>query len=102
MTYHDLTKMAGEKKKRAVEELNNALKGDLGFLVKAEVEKNPGSVAWSYLARWFCETLAENIDEIYEKSGETDKREIADIYMGYEDNRSDLYELLPVEAQLFS
>lgn len=104
MTYAELLKETEKKKRAAVTEINKALHGPGGFLVKAEIEKNPGNVAWLWLAKEFCETLAEHVGEFLEQAGRLDDpeaREISDIYMAYEDGRSDLYELLPVEAQLF-
>ena len=79
---------------------NSALKGPCGFLVKAELERNPGNAAWHHLAREFCEKLAEHIDEFMEE-GEDVARETCEIFMAYEDGDSDLYSILPVEAQLF-
>lgn len=104
MTYNELLAETATKKRDAIAELNAALKGPCGFLIKAEIEKDPGKVAWSYLARDFCKKLAEHIDEFIEQAGGVDTmeaREIGDIYMAYEDGRSDLYDYLPVEAQLF-
>ena len=105
MTYDELLKITAEKKRSAIRDLNKALKGPAGFLVKAEIKRNPGSVAWLYLAKEFCETLAEHVGEFLEQTDDIDSyeaREIGDIYMAYEDGRSDLYELLPIEAQLFT
>lgn len=70
------------------------------FSVKAELERDPGKVAWHYLAREFCEKFVEHIDEFMEE-GEDVAREVAEIYMAYEDGDSDLYNCLPIEAQLF-
>lgn len=42
MTYSDLLKETADKKKTAIAELNEALKGPAGFLVKAEIERDPG------------------------------------------------------------
>lgn len=104
MTYAELLKETAIKKREAISEINTALKGPCGFLVKAEIEKNPGSVAWHSLAKEFCEKLAEHVDEFIEQAGGVDTmeaREIGDIYMAYEDGDSDIYNLLPIEAQLF-
>lgn len=104
MTYNELLAETAIKKRDAIAELNAALKGPCGFLIKAEIEKDPGKVAWSYLARDFCGKLADHIDELMEQAGGVDTmeaREIGDIYMAYEDGSSDLYDYLPVEAQLF-
>lgn len=106
MTYEELLRITAEKKRKAVKELNEAVKpgNPLGFLAKAELERNPGAVAWNWLAKDFCETLAEHIDEFLEQTGDVDSieaREIGDIYMAYEDDDPDLYELLPTEARLF-
>ena len=71
-----------------------------GFLVKAEIQRNPGGLAWYALAQWFVEQLAEHIDEFIEE-GEDVAREVIEIYESYEDGDSDLYQILPIEAQLF-
>lgn len=105
MTYEELLKTTAEKKKASLRQLNTALHGPADFLVKAEIEKDPGSVAWCFLAREFCETLANHLDELIESVGgvgSPDSYEISDIYMAYENSESNLYELLPVEAQLFT
>ena len=102
MTYEELLRITAEKKKRAVKELNTAIK--TSFLARAELERKPGSVAWLWLAKDFCETLAEHIDEFLEQTGDIDSleaREIGSIYMAYEDGDPDLYEYLPTEARLF-
>lgn len=104
MTYDELLKITAEKKRKAIKELNTALNGPAGFLVKAEIERDPGMVAWLYLAREFCETLAEHVEEFMEQTGDIDSldaREIGKIYMAYEDSDPDLYSYLPYEAQLF-
>lgn len=105
MTYYELLKKTAKRKEKAIKELNNALLGDCGFLVKAEIERNPGTVAWLWLAKEFCEEIAEHICEFYDQIGDIDSpdaREIGDIYMAYENDDPDLYDLLPVEAQLFT
>lgn len=104
MKYADLLRETAIKKQKAIEEINSALKGPCGFLLKAEIEKNPGAVAWNYLAKEFCETLAQHVDEFICQAGGVnmiEAHEIGDIYMAYEDGDSDLYSYLPVEAQLF-
>lgn len=100
MTYDELLAETAKNKRAAIAELNAALKGPYGFLVKAEIEKDPGKTAWHYLARAFCEKLAEHIDEFTTEGGDTAK-EVYDIYMAYEDGDSNLYSYLPVEARLF-
>lgn len=100
MTYNELLRETAEKKRKVVAEINSALKGPCGFLVKAEIEKDPGKTAWHYLAREFCEKLAEHIDEFMDE-GEDVAREVGEIYMAYEDGDRDIYSLLPIEAQLF-
>lgn len=72
--------------------------------MKAEIERDPGTVAWLWLAKDFCENLAEHVEEFMEQTGDidsTEAREIGSIYMAYEDNDPDLYEMLPTEARLF-
>lgn len=104
-TYYDLLEETAKRKQKAVAELNKALRGKGGWLVKAEIERNPGSVAWLWLAKGFCEALADHIDEFLEQVGMDTPygREIGDIYMAYYDDRyDDLYDMLPVEAQLFT
>lgn len=100
MTYNELLKETAEKKRKVIAEINSALKGPCGFLVKAEIEKYPGKVAWHYLAREFCEKLAEHIDEFMEEIEDV-AREVGEIYMAYEDGDSNIYSYLPIEAQLF-
>lgn len=100
MTYDELLKETAVKKRKAIAEINAALKGSCGFLIEAEIKKDPGKVAWHYLAREFCEKLAEHIDEFMQE-GDDIAQEVGNIYMAYEDGDSDLYSYLPVEAQLF-
>lgn len=105
MTYNELLQETAEKKRKVIAEINEALEGPCDFLVKSEIEKNPGNVAWHYLAKEFCEKLAEHVDEFIEQVGgvnSVEGHEIGDIYMAYEDGNEDIYELLPVEAQLFA
>lgn len=104
MTYQELLTATAVKKQEAIKEINTALNGPAGFLTKAEIERNPGLVAWLWLAKEFCETLAEHVGEFIEQTGDIDSieaREIGDIYMAYEDDDPDLYYKLPCEAQLF-
>ena len=105
MTYADLLKITAEKKAKAIRELNRSIRNPAsGFLVKAEIERNPGAVAYHWLAKEFCETLAEHVEEFIEQTGNVDSieaHEIGSIYMAYEDSDPDLYDMLPVEAQLF-
>lgn len=106
-TYQDLLEETAAEKKRITKQLNDALKGAGGFLVKAEIEKNPGMCAWLWLAKGFCEKLAEHVSEwISDADGNfdvnnPDAEEIGRIYMADEDSDPDLYEMLPVEARLF-
>ena len=101
MTYAELLQETAKKKQNAIKEINAGLKGPAGFLVEADIKKNPGKYAWSLLGREFCETLAENMSEILEGLDEWDQREIYDIYVAYEDDDPDIYYKLPYEAQLF-
>lgn len=103
MTYKELLEATAEKKRKAIADLNAALKGPAGFLVKAEIERDPGKLAWAVLAREFCETLAEHVDELIEQAGgdALEAHEVMEIYMAYEDGNEDLYDYLPVEARLF-
>lgn len=101
MTYDELLKKTAEKKRKVIAEINAALRGPCGFLVKAEMEGDLGKAAWSLLAREFCETLAEHIDEFMEEDEDV-AREAREIYMAYEDRNPDLYNILPVEAQMFT
>ena len=103
MTYQELLDTTREKKRKAIRDLNKALKDPrTGFLVKAEIERKPGTVAWLYLAKDFCETLYWNFEDIMNSLDRYDQMGVASIYMAYEDDDPDLYELLPVEAQLFT
>ena len=106
-TYDDLLRETEQAKIAWWKQTNKALQGPAGFLVKAEIEKDPGRVAYVFLAREFCEKLAEHVGEwTTSENGDFDPwdmqaREIGDIYMAYEDGSSDLYDLLPTEARLF-
>lgn len=100
MKYSELLKKTRMKKHEAIKEINAALKGPMGFLVEAEIKRNPGAVAWHYLGKEFVEQLAEHIDEFIEE-GEDVAREVVEIYESYEDGDRDLYYTLPIEAQLF-
>lgn len=105
MTYADLLKETAIKKQKALKELNSALRGPAGFLCKAEMESNMGAVAWLWLAKDFCEALSDHISEFIDQANGEITDELADIeqiYMAYEDDDPDLYDLLPVEAQLFT
>ena len=102
MTYSELLKITQHRKDCAIKEINSTIKKS--FLAEAEIKRNPGMVAWLWLAKDFCETLAEHIDEFLEQTGDVDSleaREIGSIYMAYEDDDENLYELLPIEARLF-
>lgn len=103
MTYQDLLAKTARRKAAARKELSAALKGKAGWMVKAEIERKPGAVAWLYLAKDFCEELAQHVDEwVTGDPWDMEGREIGAIYMAYEDDDPDLYDLLPVEAQLFT
>ena len=103
MTYDELLKKTAERKASARKQLDNAVKGELGFLAIEEIKRDPGMVAWLWLAKEFCETLADHVEEFIDQVGMDSYTayEISDIYMAYEDSRSDLYDLLPDEARLF-
>lgn len=105
MTYQELLNETAKKKEAAIKEINEALNGKMGFLVKAELEKKTGNIAWEYLGREFCETLAEHIEEFIQPYSDDfdsiESREIFGIYTAYEDGDPDIYQLLPVEARLF-
>ena len=102
MTYKELLRETAAKKEKAVNEISNAIRSS--FLAKAEFERDPGMVAWLWLAKDFCEKLAEHVDEFIEQEEDIDSytaREIGAIYMAYEDDDPGLYDLLPTEARLF-
>lgn len=103
-TYEDLLRETQKRKTDALRELNAAVKGRAGWLAAAEIKRGPGTVAWLWLAKDFCSTLAEHVGEWLEYYGidSPEAREIGDIYMAYEDDDPRLYDLLPVEAQLFT
>lgn len=104
MTYQELLTATAAKKQEAIKKINTALNGPAGFLTRAELERDPGMVAWLWLGKEFCETLAEHVGEFIEQTGDIDSieaREIGDIYMAYEDGDPDIYYKLPYEAQLF-
>ena len=107
-TYDDLLRETAKKKREVLKQFNKALNGPTGFLMKAEIERDPGMVAWLWLAKDFCEKLAQHVGEWTTdengdfKNDDYEAREIGEIYMAYEDSDPDLYDLLPVEAQLFT
>ena len=102
MTYEELLRTTGERKLKAVAELNSAMANpQLGFLAEAEIRKDPGMVAWLWLAKDFCEAIAENLDELLASVEEYERDDIVRIYMAYYDDDPDLYDMLPIEAQLF-
>ena len=100
MTYEELLRETAVSKRKAIADLAAALKGPAGFLVKAEIEKDPGKAAWYFLADEFCHKLTEHIDEFIDEGGDT-ADEAMRIFMAYEDGDADLYEMLPTEARLF-
>ena len=100
MTYEELLKETAARKRGILAGLDAALKGPTGFLAEAEIKKDPGKAAWAFLAKDFCEKLAEHIDEFMSED-ESTAREAMEIYMAYEDGDEGLYKLLPTEAQLF-
>lgn len=102
MTYDELLKTTADRKAKAIEELNTAISHpQLGFLSREEIRRDPGMVAWLWLAKGFCETVAEHLDELLASVDEYDRNDICRIYMAYEDSDPDLYDMLPLEAQLF-
>lgn len=104
MTYNDLLKETAIRKQKVIAEINAALKGPCGFLLEAEIKREPGKIAWHYLAKEFCEKLADHAGEFIDQAGGVntfEAHEIGDICMAYENDDSDLYSLLPIEAQLF-
>lgn len=105
-TYEDLLRETEAKKRKFWADMEKAMRGPAGFLVKAEIERNPGQIAYTYLAREFCEKLGEHIgdwccDESGFKNWDFEAQEIGAIYMAFEDDDPELYELLPYEARLF-
>jgi len=102
MTYDELLKATAKKKKEVVRQLNKAINDPaMGFLCEAEIKRKPGTVAWYWLAEEFCKTIAEHLDELVASVDKYDADDIVRIYMAYYDNDPDLYQMLPVEAQLF-
>lgn len=102
MTYSELLKATGARKREVIRELNTAIRNpSLGFLAKAEIERKPGQVAWLWLAEDFCKAVAEHIDELLESASPIEQDEIMHIYYAYHDEDPEIYDLLPLEAQLF-
>ena len=102
MTYEELLKTTAERKASAVKSLNKAINDPaLGFLCQEEIRRDPGMVAYLWLAEGFCQAIAENLDDLLASVEEYDRDDIVRIYMAYYDDDPDLYDLLPVEAQLF-
>lgn len=106
-TYQNLLEETAAKKQKWIHDINKALNGKAGCLVKAELENKAGSIAWVCLAKEFCEKLAEHVSEWTTDAdgnfdvNNPDAEEIGRIYMAYEDDDPDLYEMLPLEARLF-
>ena len=102
MTYAELLRTTGERKQKAVAELNSAMANpQLGFLARGEIQRDPGMVAWLWLAKDFCEAIAANLDELLASVEEYERDDIVRIYMAYYDDDPDLYDMLPIEAQLY-
>ena len=100
MPYDELLKETAARKRSVLAGIDAALKGPAGFLVEAEIKKDPGKAAWFILAKEFCEKLAEHIDEFMDED-ESTAQEAMEISMVYEDGGEGLYDLLPTEARLF-
>lgn len=93
MTYQELLQETAKKKQEAIKRINESG----GRWGKAEIER-------SRLAKEFLKTLADHVGEFLEQTGDIcsiEAYEIGNIYMAYEDDEPYLYELLPIEAQLF-
>lgn len=102
MTYTELLRLTGERKLKAIKELSEGMAHpQLGFLCRAEIRKDPGKVAWLWLAESFCKTLAEHWDEVTASVDDDTRDDLIRIYMAYEDSDPYIYDLLPIEAQLF-
>ena len=102
MTWDELLRITGERKLKAVRELNAAIENpSLGFLARSEIQRDPGMVAWLWLAKDFCEAIADNLDDLLASVPEYDRDDIVRIYMAYYDSDPDIYDMLPIEAQLF-
>ena len=100
MKYSELLEKTHIKKLEAIREINVALKGPCGFLVKNEIQNKPGAVAFHWLADFFIQQLIEHMDEFMAEDNNV-AEEVQRIYMAYENGDSDLYYQLPIEAQLF-
>ena len=100
MTYEELLKETAARKQGVLAGIDAALTGPAGFLVEAEIKKDPGKAAWFILAKDFCEKLAEHIGGFMDED-ESTAQEAMEIYMAYEDGDECLYEPLPTEARLF-
>lgn len=101
MTYWELLDITDRKKKEVQRKLNTSLNGSNGWLVKAEIERNPGSLAYIALAKEFLETLSANMEEILQGLDGIDQREIYNIIACWYDDDDDLYDRLPTEARLY-
>lgn len=101
MTYWELLEITDRKKKEVQRKLNTSLNGSNGWIVKAEIERNPGGLAYIALAKEFLETLDANMGEILQSLDEYDQREIYDIIACWYDDDPDLYDRLPTEARLY-
>lgn len=104
MTYYDLLAKTEKRKRNVLKDFAKAMRGKAGWLVKAEIERNPGRVAYVWLAREFCEELADHIEEYVKSVGGYDSyegMELCGIYQTWYNNEPGLYDLLPTEARLW-
>lgn len=104
MTYYELLERTEAKKQKILREFAAAIKGNAGWLVKEEIKRNPGRIAYDYLAKDFCEELGNNIEEYVESVGGYDSYEgieLCGIYQTWYNDEDGLYDLLPVEARLW-
>lgn len=102
MTYQELLNETAKKKQEYLNEIEKAK-------IRAAINDHP--IGWAYkhiiaerLARGFIKAVAENVGELIDATGDIDSieaREIGDIFVAYEEDDPELYELLPTEARLF-
>lgn len=101
MTYAELLRATEAKKRRLIKQFNAAMKDPkTGFLVRHELKTKPGTIAYLWLAKDFCDHIINHYEELI-ADPDADPNEISTIYMHYYDNDPDLYEALPWEARLF-
>ena len=65
MTYAELLRATEAKKRRLIKQFNSAMKNPkTGFLVRHELESKPGTIAYLWLAKDFCDYIINHYEEL--------------------------------------